>query len=169
MENYKKLNEAIQKRKPHRRYEENTYFTSTLWEAFCNEYKQDYKYIAIYGPYRSKYKWTPDQCKQMYDKSPDSWTDGIGVVRLYDWGKGENQVVKNRHDQDWHVPQLDHIVSRDEAKLLGWTQEQIDDPSNMQVLPTNLNRMLSNITEAMAPALIPAFLKQFKQYQHLVV
>lgn len=161
MKNYQKINETIEKRKPHRRYEENTYFTNKLYDDFCFERKGDYKYLAIYGPYRSKYKWTMEQCQIMYDKCPDTWTDSLGVVRKFDWGKGENQVVSDRHDQDWHIPELDHIVSRDEGVRRGWTQEQIDDPNNMQVLPRILNRMLSNITDEEAQAVIPLLVAQF--------
>ncbi len=161
MKNYQKLNESISKHKPHKRFEENTYFSNKLYDEYCYAHKGDFKFVAIYGPYRNKYKWTLDQCKEMYDKCPDGWTDGKGVYRLYDWGKGENQVVKDRHDQDWHIPELDHIVSRDEAIRLGWTQKQIDDPSNMQVLPRKINRMLSNIADDEAQALIPLIVGQF--------
>jgi hypothetical protein len=161
MKNYKKLNETITKRKPCGRYEENTYFNSKLYDDWCYTQKGDYKYIAIFGPYRSKYKWTPQQCQAMYDKCPDTWIDYLGVERKFDWGKGENQVVTDRHDQDWHIPELDHIVSKDEGARLGWTQQQIDDPSNMQVLPRILNRMLSNITDDEAQAIIPLLVAQF--------
>jgi hypothetical protein len=97
----------------------------------------------------------------MYDKCPDVWVDYVGVERKFDWGKGENQVVTDRHDQDWHIPELDHIVSRDEGVRLGWGQAQIDAPENMQVLPRILNRMLSNITDEEAQAVIPMLVAQF--------
>ncbi len=161
MKNYQKLNEAIAKRKPHRRYEENTYFTNKLYDDFCFDRNGDYKYLAIFGPYRSTYKWTPQQCQTMYDKCPDIWVDFLRVERKFDWGKGENQVVTDRHDQDWHIPELDHIVSRDEGIRLGWTQEQIDAPENMQVLPRIINRMLSNITDEEAQAVVPLIVGQF--------
>jgi hypothetical protein len=161
MKNYQKLNEAICKRKPHRHFDENTYFTNKLYEDFCLNRKGDYKYLAIFGPYRVKYKWTPQQCQEMYNKCPDTWTDYLGIVRHFDWGKGENQVVTNRHDQDWHIPELDHVVSKDEGARLGWSQKQIDDPGNMQVLPRIINRMLSNITDEEAQAIIPLIVNQF--------
>lgn len=161
MKNAQKLNEVILKRKPHKRYEENTYFSNKLYDDFCFDRKGDYKYLAIFGPYRSRYKWTPQQCLAMYNKCPDTWVDSLGVERRFDWGKGENQVVKDRHDQDWHIPELDHIVSQDEGARLGWSQEQIDDPGNMQVLPRIINRMLSNITNDEAPAIIPMIVAQF--------
>ena len=161
MKNYQKINEAIDSRKPHRQFEENTYFTSKLHEDFCTDRKGDYKYLAIFGPYRSKYKWTPQQCQAMLDKCPDTWVDYLGVERKFDWGKGENQVVTDWHDKDWHIPELDHIVSQDEAARLGWTREQTDDPKNMQVLPRILNRMLSNITNEEAQAIIPLLVAQF--------
>jgi hypothetical protein len=97
----------------------------------------------------------------MYDKCPDTWVDYVGVERKFDWGKGENQVVTDRHDQDWHIPELDHIVSQDEGIRLGWSRERIDAPENMQVLPRILNRMLSNITDDEAQAIIPLIVAQF--------
>ena len=169
MKNYQKLNEAIAKRKPHRRYEENTYFTNKLYDDFCFDRKGDYKYLAIFGPYRSKYKWTPQQCQTMYNKCPDTWVDFLRVERKFDWGKGENQVVTDRHDQDWHIPELDHIVSKDEGIRLGWTQEQIDAPENMQVLPRIINRMLSNITDEEAQAVIPLIVGQFPNIKLKVI
>ena len=45
MKNYQKLNEAIVKRKPHRRYEENTYFTNKLYDDFCFLMSDIHKYF----------------------------------------------------------------------------------------------------------------------------
>jgi hypothetical protein len=159
MKNYKAINESISNRAPCTSFEENTYHNRDLFKEFCKT--RDYKYVAIFGPYKNKYKWTDNQALDMYNKSPDGWTDGVGVYRQFDWGKGENQVVTNWHDQDWHIPELDHIVSRDEAIRLGWSQKQIDDPSNMQVLARKVNRMLSNIADDEAAALIPVLVSQF--------
>jgi hypothetical protein len=158
MKNYKDINKAIVGRDPCTGFEDNTYYTINLFEHFCET--RDYKYVTIFGYYKNKYNWTHDEALEMYNKSPDNWTDGLGVVRLYDWGRGENKLKKG-DDWDWHDPQLDHIVPRSRAKTMGWTDEQINHPSNFQVLPAFLNRILSNLTDEQAPAILPLILAQF--------
>jgi hypothetical protein len=118
------------------------------------------KRVAIFGYYKSKYQWTVAQAQEMYDKAPDGWTDGVGVYRKFDWGKGENKI-KCGGDWEWHEPQLDHIVPKSRAKVMGWTREQINHPSNFQVLPAFLNRILSNLTDEQAPAILPLVIAQF--------
>jgi hypothetical protein len=46
---------------------------------------------------------------------------------------------------------------------MGWTQEQINHPSNFQVLPALINRILSNLTDDMAPAILPILIAQFPE------
>lgn len=150
MQNHIEINLAIVNRKPCTSFEENTYYTYPLFEHFC-DYK-DYKHIAIFGYYKHKYDWSDEEALEMYNKAPDSWTDGIGVHRLYDWGRGKNKIVRD-NDRDWHEPHLDHIVPRSKGGS--------NKPSNMQVLPRKLNIILSNLTEDEAPALLPLLLEQF--------
>lgn len=133
----------------------------TLFEHFCTA--RDYKHVAIFGYYKSKFNWTDLEALEMYNKAPDSWTDGMGTVRHYDWGRGINKLVKDT-DKDWHEPNLDHVVPKSKARLMGWTQAQIDHPSNFQVLPRKLNIILSNLTDDEAPALLPLVLAQFPNY-----
>lgn len=159
MNNYREINRAIQDRDPCASWEENTYYTFPLFEHFCDT--RDYKYVAIFGYYKNKYDWTDKQALDMYTKTPDGWTDGLGVYRLYDWGRGSNKLIKDE-DRDWHEPHLDHIVPRSKAKILGWTSEQINHPSNFQVLPRIVNVVLSNLTDESAPAIIPLIVAQFK-------
>ncbi len=146
------INARIANRDPCTSFEPNTYYTQSLFEHFCDN--RDYKHLAIYGFYRSKYDWTQEQCDEIYAKSPDGWTDGLGVYRLYDWGKGENKVIRGDDERDWHEPQFDHIVPRSRGGG--------HDPSNMQVLPRIINRILSNMTREQAPALLPLVIEQFK-------
>ena len=100
----------------------------------------------------------------MYNKIPDGWIDGLGVYRLYDWGKGDNKI-KCGEDWEWHEPQLDHIVPKSRAKLMGWALERINHPDNFQVLPALINRILSNLTDEMAPAILPILVAQFPGIQ----
>ena len=159
MQNYQTINEAIASRSPYTSFEDNTYYTSELFEHFCKN--RDYKYVTIYGYYKTKYDWTDAEALEMYSKSPDSWTDGLGVVRLFDWGKGDNQISLAHSDKEWHLPELDHIVSKDEARQLGWTQKQIDHPSNFQILSKIVNRVKNNLTKETALAVLPLIIGQF--------
>jgi len=152
------INESIAKREPYKGFDEGTYYTMSIFNEFCKT--RDLKRVAIFGYYKSKYRWNNIQAQEMYDKAPDGWTDGIGVYRKFDWGKGENKI-KCGEDWEWHEPQLDHIVPRSRAKVMGWTSEQINHPSNFQVLPAFLNRILSNLTDEQAPAIVPLILMQF--------
>jgi hypothetical protein len=152
------INESIAKREPYTSFDESTYYNMDLFNEFCKA--RDLKRVAIFGYYKSIYRWSAEKAEEMYAKTPDGWTDGTGVYRAYDWGRGENKIQKGE-DWEWHDPQLDHIVPKSRAKAMGWTQEQIDHPSNFQVLPTILNRILSNMTDEQAPALIPLILNQF--------
>ena len=157
MNNYLAINEAITKRNPCVSWEEKTYHIYTLFEHFCDT--RDYKYVAIFGYYKSTYNWTDEQALEMYNKAPDGWTDGLGVYRIYDWGKGENKIVKDTTDtsRDWHEPHLDHIIPSSNGGT--------DDPDNLQVLPRLLNIVLSNLTDESAPAIIPLLIAQFPNYK----
>jgi hypothetical protein len=88
----------------------------------------------------------------MYNKAPDEWTDGLGIVRLYDWGRGDNKIARDAN-RDWHEPHLDHIVPRSKGGT--------NDPANFQVLPRKVNIILSNLTDEEAPALLPLVIAQF--------
>lgn len=158
MKNYQAINESIQTREPYSSRDEATYYTHDLFKHFCRN--RDYKYVTIFGYYKNKYDWTDEEALEMYNKCPDGWTDGQGIYRVYDWGRGENKIVQDTA-RDWHEPHLDHIVPKSVAKLLGWTQKQIDSPSNFQVLPRKLNIILSNLTDEEAPALLPLVIAQF--------
>jgi len=158
MKNYLAINESISNLEPYKGFDEGTYYTMSIFNDFCKT--RDLKRVAIFGYYKSKYRWTNAEAEEMYIKSPDGWTDGLGVYRKFDWGKGENKI-KCGEDWEWHEPQMDHIVPRSRAKALGWTSEQINHPRNFQVLPAFLNRILSNLTDEQAPAILPLIIAQF--------
>jgi hypothetical protein len=153
MKNWSVVNERIQHRDPCTSFEDNTYYNIPLFEHFCDN--RDYKYVAIFGYYKNKYDWTDAEAQEMYHKAPDGWTDGVGVYRLYDWGKGANKI-RCGDDWEWHEPQLDHIIPRSKP---GTSNK----PLNFQVLPAILNRILSNLTDEMAPAILPILIAQFPQ------
>ena len=150
MKTYQVINESIKTREPYSSRDEATYYTHELFKHFCRN--RDYKYVAIFGYYKNKYDWTDEQALEMYNKAPDGWTDGLGIYRLYDWGRGENKIARDSV-RDWHEPHLDHIIPRSK----GGTNE----PANFQVLPRKLNIILSNLTDDEAPALLPLLISQF--------
>jgi hypothetical protein len=158
MKNYVAINESISSLDPYKGFDEGTYYTMSIFNEFCKT--RDLKRVAIFGYYKNKYRWNNTQAQEMYNKSPDGWTDGLGVYRKFDWGKGENKI-KCGEDWEWHDPQLDHIVPRSRARAMGWTNDQINHPSNFQVLPAFLNRILSNLTDEQAPAILPLIIAQF--------
>ena len=150
MKNYTAINESIVTLEPYKGFDEATYYTMGIFNEFCKT--RDLKRVTIFGYYKSKYHWNNTQAQEMYDKAPDGWTDGLGIYRVYDWGRGENKIIKDI-ERDWHEPHLDHIIPRSKGGS--------NDPFNFQVLPRKLNIILSNLTDEEAPALLPLLLAQF--------
>ena len=159
--NYEKINSLIEetKRSPYRGLCESTYINDKIYKEFAK--RKDLKWVKIQD-LKLKYRWTDEEAQMMYDKTPDGWTDGVGVYRFYDFGKGENKVVKEDGvDKLFHEPQHDHIVSRDEAKRLGWTEKQINHPSNLQYISAIQNFMKRNFTKEMWDAVSPTVSQLF--------
>jgi hypothetical protein len=158
MKNHAKVNALLETRQPCTSFEDNTYYNISLFEHFCDH--RDYKYVAIFGYYKNKYDWSDAQAQEMYAKSPDGWHDGVGVYRLYDWGRGLNEIVKGE-DRDWHKPQLDHIVPRSKGGP--------NTPDNFQVVPSIVNRVMTDLTDETAQAILPILQDQFKTYPPISV
>ena len=138
---YEAINKLIQERKdkPFRGLCENTYINDRIHSQFSE--RKDLKWVKV-QELKLKYQWTDAEAEEMYNKTPDGWTDAFGHYRLFDFGKGENKVVKEyNEDRALHEPQHDHIVSRSEAKKLGWTNKQINHPSNIQFISAIQNQM----------------------------
>jgi hypothetical protein len=152
---YKTINSLIIEKQdnPFRGLCEATYINDKLYSEFAK--RKDLKWLKIQD-LRLKYRWTEAESQMMYDKTPDGWTDGLGIYRLFDFGKGENKVVKEEGiDKLFHEPQHDHIVSRDEAKQLGWPESRINHPDNLQYISAIQNFMKRNFTKQMWEAVSP--------------
>ena len=161
MNDYKEINRLIEERKnnPFRGLDDATYINESVWREFAKH--RDLKRIKVLE-LKYKYRWTDEQVERMYAKTPDGWTDSNGVYRLFDFGKAENKVCSEYNiDQQLHEPQHDHIVSRKEAKKLGWTEKQINDPSNIQYICAMQNLMKNYFTKeqwlAVSPTIIGLF------------
>jgi len=115
------------------KYDPATYHTRELYRVVVETrdlrpvwaYKNAQKWSAEYEPYLAKCKETCSCCG-----SP------------LNYGLGKNNVDKS----DIHSPSTDHIISQDEAKKLGWTQEQIDDISNLWIVCVRCNTLKNNST-----------------------
>ncbi len=161
--NFEKINSLIKEKKanPYRGLCEATYINDKIYGEFAK--KRDLKWVKIQD-LKLKYKWTREQAEIMYNKTPDGWVDSAGNYRLFDFGKGENKVVKEEGvDKLFHEPQHDHIVSRDEAKALGWTTQQINHPDNLQYISAIQNFMKRNFTKEMWEAVAPTMNSLFKK------
>lgn len=153
--NYAMINSLIEEKKknPYKGLCESTYINDNVYAEFAR--RRDLKWVKIQD-LRLKYKWSKEETELMYSKTPDGWTDGNGVYRLFDFGKGENKVVsEDGIDKLFHEPQHDHIVSRDEAKRLGWSDKQINHPNNLQYISAIQNFMKRNFTKEMWQAVSP--------------
>lgn len=158
---YQAINAKIQyvKDNPFRGLDDATYINESVWREFTKH--RDLKRIKVLD-LKYKYRWSDAETKEMYDKTPDGWTDATGVYRLYDFGKGENKIVKDDGvDKLFHEPQHDHIVSKDEAKRLGWSDKQINHPSNIQFASAIQNFMKRNFTKEMWEAVSPTIIELF--------
>ena len=61
---------------------------------------------------------------------------------VLDYGLGKN----NKSKLDIHTPSTDHIVPKSVAILLGWTEEQINDISNLWIVCKRCNTLKNNST-----------------------
>ena len=158
---FERINKLIQERKdaPFRGLDDATYINESVWRDFTKH--KDLKRVRVLQ-LKYKYRWTDEQVDRMYAKSEDGWLDGAGVYRLFDYGKGENKVcVEDGVDRQFHEPQHDHIVSRSEAKALGWTDKEINDPSNIQYISAVQNIVKTYLNKeqwaAVSPTIAPLF------------
>jgi hypothetical protein len=60
-----------------------------------------------------------------------------------DYGLGKNNVEDKL---DINTPSTDHIVAQKVAKILGWTEEQINDISNLWIVCMRCNRLKNDST-----------------------
>lgn len=59
------------------------------------------------------------------------------------YGLGKNNLEAKL---DVNTPSTDHIISRDEAKKLGWSEEHINDIGNLWIVCMRCNRLKNNST-----------------------
>jgi hypothetical protein len=132
------INNLVKSRRLYSGNDDDTYYNETLYGVACQNYTDPYLLfkLAIYGYYKSKYKWTQEQADWFIETQKEnsvSWTDGAAEY-YYDWGKGKNKVTEDY----FHVPHLDHII----PSSLG---ERPDDrPENFRIRCRRLNENRGN-------------------------
>lgn len=109
MQDLNEINQKIKTRVLNSGYDDATYYTQTLYNWVCDNYKDPnvlFK-LKVYGYYAKIYKWTKDQADWFIAHNLEdsiSHSDGANTY-YYDWGKGLNQIT----DHPMHEPNLDHI------------------------------------------------------------
>lgn len=133
-----KINQQIQNRELFSGNDDDTYYTESLYGFACENFEDPYVLfkLAIYGYYKSKYKWTKEQADWFIDTHKEnsvSWTDGHQTY-FYDWGRGKNIITKDY----LHVPNLDHII----PASIG--DKPDNRPENMRIRCRRLNENRGN-------------------------
>lgn len=130
------INDEIKNRLLFTGFNESTYYKQSLFDFVVN-YINDpdvlFK-VKVFGFYKSKYKWTDEQCQFFIDNNVQdaSGHEVNGVWYAYDWGAGENKITNNK----MHEPNLDHILPRERGGA--------DTPENMRIRCRRLNENKGN-------------------------
>lgn len=130
------INEQIKNRKLVTGFDESTYYNQDLFNFVVDNITDPnvlFK-IKIYGYYKSKYKWTQEQCDYFIDNNitEAQGHDVSGIWFEYDWGSGDNSITNNK----MHKPNLDHIIPKEQGGK--------DVPENMRIRVARLNESKGN-------------------------
>lgn len=152
---YNYINKLITDRKmnPYEGLCESTYIDVYHYREFAK--RRDLKWLWVQSLKR-QYKWDEDTALILYNKTPDGWYDAHGIYRLFDFGRGKNKTV-NQHNNDklFHEPHHDHIISRFVAAQLGWSEQQVNHPDNLQIISKIQNQVKGQLTAEQAIAVLP--------------
>jgi 5-methylcytosine-specific restriction endonuclease McrA len=118
----------------YRKYDPGTYHSRDLYRIVCET--NDLRPVWAY---KNANKWSVEY-KQFLKLC------GIECScckSLLDYGLGKNNT---KDKSDVNTPSTDHIVAQDTAKKLGWTNEQINDISNLWIICMRCNLLKNNST-----------------------
>jgi len=116
------------------KYDPGTYHSRDLYRIVCET-----KDLRPVWAYKNAQKWGVD---------PDPFLKLCGTncsccESPLDYGLGKNhEEIKD----DVNTPSTDHIVAQDTAKKLGWTDDQINDISNLWIICMKCNKIKTNST-----------------------
>lgn len=115
------------------KYDPGTYLTRDLFRVVCET-----RDLRPVWAWKNAQKWGVGYDEFLLKCKPEcSCCDGS-----LDYGLGKNNHTK----LDVHTPSTDHIVSQKVAKLLGWTNEQINHISNLWIICNRCNRLKNDST-----------------------
>jgi hypothetical protein len=138
------------------KFEPGTYHSRDLFRVVCETndlrpvwaYKNAQKWGVDYEPYLDKCKIECSCCQ-----SPLNY--GIGKNNLED-------------KLDINTPSTDHIVPQTVARAMGWTEEQINDISNLWIVCNRCNTLKNNST-AEDIHRYKAIIEHLEKVKHLLV
>lgn len=118
----------------YRKYDPGTYHSRDLYRVVCETndlrpvwaYKNSQKWGVAYEDFLKLCGQTCACCQ----------------TETLNYGLGKN----NNDKTDEHTPSTDHIVPQSVAKKLGWTNEQINDISNLWIICNKCNKIKTNST-----------------------
>ena len=116
------------------KYEPGTYHSRDLYRKVCAT--NDLRPVWAH---KNANKWGVDPMPFLDLCQPNCSCCGSSL----DYGLGKNNVEDKL---DINTPSTDHIVAQKVARILGWTEEQINDISNLWIVCMRCNRLKNDST-----------------------
>jgi hypothetical protein len=133
--------EALAIRQFYLHYDQTTYYSDILFEKFKAS-KNQVRFLKLIWAFGVSW---PGDAIEIAKLCPD-------VCPVFgtplDYGRGLNRIFNPSIDNDegFYQPTIDHIVSRSEAKALGWSEEQINCIENYVVVCRKANQYKSDMS-----------------------
>lgn len=131
---------ALATRQFHLHYDQTTYYSELLFEKFKASKNQS-RFLKLVWAHGVTWPGNPfDIAKLCTDVCPVFGTP-------LDYGRGFNRIFNPSIDNDegFYQPTIDHIVSRAQAKAMGWSEEQINCVENYVVVCRKANQYKSDM------------------------
>ena len=115
------------------KYEPETYHSRDIFQRVVESHD-----LRIVWAYKSAGKWNADPEALLAKCKPECSCCGSKL----NYGLGKNNPGK----VDVNMPSTDHIVSQDQGKRLGWTEDQIHHIDNLWIICMRCNLLKNNST-----------------------
>ena len=132
---------ALASRQFHLHYDQPTYYSDILFEKFKAS-KNQARFLKLIWAFGVSWPGDPIEIAKLCpDLCPVFGTP-------LDYGRGLNRIFNPSIDNDegFYQPTIDHIVSRSEAKALGWSEAQINCIENYVVVCRKANQYKSDMS-----------------------